>query len=236
MLFYKLFRYSPFFVTILLSGSEQIKMNNELLKLFDIPDDVVEELLIDNKDSFYEISIRVKSSRTCCPRCNSIHLVRKGNRKRSLVSVPVNDRPVRIVTHAKRYRCNDCQCSFEDINPAAYGDWSFTRTAVISLLDKLKPYNATNASVARSFGVSSTRIMEISDAFVRVKKHRLPRVLLIDEFHFSRNSRYQYHATDMNFENSLMIDIIESRTHDVLSDCLFRIDQKEKRSNISVLT
>lgn len=56
-------------------------MNNELLKLFDIPDDAVEELLIDNKDSFYEISIWVKPSRTCCSRCNSIHFVRKGNKK-----------------------------------------------------------------------------------------------------------------------------------------------------------
>lgn len=204
-------------------------MNNELLKLFDIPDDAVEELLIDNKDSFYEISIWIKPSRTCCPRCNSIHFVRKGNRKRSLVSVPVNDRPARIVTHVKRYRCSDCQCSFEDINPAAYGDWSFTRTAVISVLDRLKPYNATYASVARSFGVSSTRIMEIFDTFVRVKRHRLPRVLLIDEFHFSRNSRYQYPAILMNFENSLIIDIVESRTHDVMSDYLFRIDQKERK-------
>lgn len=167
--------------------------------------------------------------------CKSIHIVRKGNRKRSLVSVPVNDRPARIVTHVKRYRCNDCHCSFEDTNPAAYGEWSFTKAAVISILDRLKPYNATYASVARTFDVYSTRIMEIFDTFVRVKRHRFPRVLLIDEFHFSRNSRYQYPAILMNFENSLIIDIVESRTHDAMSDYLFRINQKEKRSNISVL-
>lgn len=212
-------------------------MNNELLKLFDIPDDAVEELLIDNKDSFYEISIWIKPSRTCCPRCKSTHFVRKGNRKRFLVSVPVNDRPARIVTHEKRYHCHDCQCSFEDMNPAAYGDWSFTRTAVVSVLDRLKPYNATYASVARSFGVSSTRIMEIFDTFVRVKRHRLPRVLLIDEFHFSRNSRYQYPAILMNFENSLIIDIVnQQRMMSCPTVSSRSIRKKEKRSNISVLT
>lgn len=92
-----------------------------------------------------------------------------------------------------------------------------------------KPYNATYASVARMFGVSSTRIMEIFDTFVRVKRHSLPRVLLIDEFHFSRNSKYKYPAILMNFENNLIIDIVESRTHDIMSDYLFKIDLEERK-------
>ena len=95
----------------------------------------------------------------------------KGNRKRSLVSVPVNDKPVKMSTYVKRYRCFDCDTSFSDVNPISYEDWSFTRTAIISILNRLKPYNATYASIARSFGVSSTRIMEIFDTFVRVKRH-----------------------------------------------------------------
>lgn len=86
------------------------------------------------------------------------------------------------------------------------------------------------------FGVSSTRIMEIFDTFVRIKRHSLPRVLLIDEFHFSRNSKYKYPAILMNFENNLIIDIVESRTHDIMSDYLLRlIWKKEKRSNTYAL-
>lgn len=52
-------------------------MNNEVLKLFDIPDDTIEKLLIDNKDSFYEISIWVKSLRTCCPDATAFILSEK---------------------------------------------------------------------------------------------------------------------------------------------------------------
>ena len=38
-------------------------MNNELLKLFDIKDDVVETFTVDHKESNYEIDIRFKPSR-----------------------------------------------------------------------------------------------------------------------------------------------------------------------------
>ena len=204
-------------------------MNNELLKLFDIKDDVVETFTVDHKESNYEIDIRFKPSRFSCPTCGSTHFISKGNKKRSIVSVPVNDKPVKMVTYVKRYKCIDCNASFSDVNPIAYGDWSFTRTAIISILNRLKPYNATYASIARMFGVSSTRIMEIFDTFVRIKRHSLPRVLLIDEFHFSRNSKYKYPAILMNFENNLIIDIVESRTHDIMSDYLFKIDLEERK-------
>ena len=51
-------------------------------------------------------------------------------RKDLLHSVPVNDKPVKMITYVKRYKCIDCNASFSDVNPIAYGDWSFTRTAI----------------------------------------------------------------------------------------------------------
>ena len=76
-------------------------MNNELLKLFDIKDDVVETYTVDHKESNYEIDIRFKPSRFSCPTCGSTHFISKGNKKRSLVSVPVNDKPVKMITYVK---------------------------------------------------------------------------------------------------------------------------------------
>lgn len=204
-------------------------MNKELLQLFDIKDDDVESFTVDNNQLNYEINIRFKPSRKCCPHCGSMHFINKGNKKRLLVSTPINDKPVRMMTYVKRYKCLDCDLSFSDINPIAYDDWSFTRTAIISILNKLKPYNATYASIARMYGVSSTRIMDIFDTFVRIKRHTLPRVLLIDEFHFSRSTKYKYPAILMNFENNLIVDIVESRTHDIMSDYFFKISLEERK-------
>lgn len=206
-----------------------ITMNNELLKLFDINDDDVEYFSVDNLDSHYEINITFKPTCKCCTNCGSINFIKKGSKKRKLISTPMNNKPVNIISRVKRYKCNDCNSYFMDINPIAYGDWSFTRTAIVSILNSLKPYTATYASIARMYGVSSTRIMEIFDTFVRVKRHDLPKVLLIDEFHFSRNTKYKYPAILMNFENNLIIDIVESRTHDILSDYFFKINIEERK-------
>ena len=204
-------------------------MNKELLKLFDIKDDDVERFTIDNLADFYEINVWFKPECICCPVCGSIHFNSKGYSRRNLVSNPMNDKPVRIITHTKRYRCIDCSATFSDDNPIAYDNWSFTRTAIISILDRLKPYNSTYASVAKSFGVSTTRIIEIFDSFVRIKRHSLPRVLLMDEFHVSKHSKYKYPALLMNFENNLIVDIVESRTHDVMSSYFFGINPEERK-------
>ena len=175
-------------------------MNKELLQLFDIKDDDVESFTVDNNELNYEINIRFKPSRKCCPHCGSMHFINKGNKKRSLVSTPINDKPVRMITYVKRYKCLECDFSFSDINP-----------------------------IARMYGVSSTRIMDIFDTFVRIKRHTLPRVLLIDEFHFSRNAKYKYPSILMNFENNLIVDIVESRTHDIMSDYFFKISLEERK-------
>ena len=127
------------------------------------------------------------------------------------MSTPINDQPVKIITHLKRYKCLDCTSYFSDSNPIAYENWSFTKVAIIM------------------FGVSTTRIIDVFDAFVRIKRHNLPKVLLIDEFHFSRHTKYKYPAILMNFENNLIIDIIESRTHDIMSDYFFKINLEERK-------
>ena len=95
------------------------------------------------------------------------------------MSTPINDQPVKMITHLKRYKCLDCNSYFFDTNPIAYENWSFTKVAIISILNKLKPYNATYASIARIFGVSTTRIIDVFDAFVRIKRHNLPKMMLV---------------------------------------------------------
>nr|WP_302132761.1 transposase [Thomasclavelia spiroformis] len=72
--------------------------------------------------------------------------------------------------------------------------------------------------------------MDIFDTFVRIKKHTLPRVLLIDKFHFSRSTKYKYPSILMNFKNNLIVDIVvESRTHDIMSDYFFKISLEKKK-------
>ena len=76
-------------------------MNNELLKLFDIKDDVVDTFTVDNNDSNYEIILDLNLPGYIAPIVAALIFINKGNRKRSLVSVPVNDKPVKMSTYVK---------------------------------------------------------------------------------------------------------------------------------------
>ena len=110
-----------------------------------------------------------------------------------------------------------------------------TRTAVITILKELKPYNSTYASVARRFGISVTQVINLFDKYIRVKRKKLPRILLIDEFFFSRKAKYKYPAILMNFENNVIIDVIKSRKQEVTIDYLHSIPKtKKKLLNTSV--
>ena len=91
-------------------------MNNELLKLFDIKDDVV-DTFVDNVDSNYEINIRFKPSRLYCPSVAALILSIKVIEKDPLYPYLSNDKPVKMSTYVKRYRCFDCDTSFSDVNP-----------------------------------------------------------------------------------------------------------------------
>lgn len=206
--------------------------NNKLLKIFDVDDSLINYFDIFFDTHTYIISMTFKSRSTCCNKCGSVHIHKKGFEKRILVSNPINGFPSRLHVKIRRYKCVDCSCTFFDPNPVGYKDWNFTRVAISTILDKLKPYTSTYASVAKEYGVSTTRIMQIFDTFVSVDRKPLPRIL--DEFHFSRQSKYMYPAILMNFENKLIIDIIESRRHEVLADYLFKI-KKEERSRVEYI-
>lgn len=79
--------------------------------------------------------------------------------------------------------------SLVENNPIAYKNSNMTRTAVITILDELKPYTATYSQVGRRFGISTTQVINLFDKYVRVKRKQLPRVLLIEEVLFLKKSQ-----------------------------------------------
>lgn len=204
-------------------------MNEKIsLKLFDIDDTLVTYFHIDLIDNHYHIYIDVKSTTSCCPSCGSIKLVGNGHHKKNLISVPINDRHVTIHAKFKRILCHDCGSSFVDHHSLYYLNTKFTHSAIVSILTRLKPYNITYSQIARDFGVSTQKIVDIFDMFIRIKRKHLPRILLIDEFFFGRHAKYKYPTLLMNFENNLIIDIVESRRHEVFSSYLYAIPKKER--------
>lgn len=201
-----------------------------LLKIFDLDDDLVDDVSFETDINRNTLYVKFKKIITCCPVCDSLKLLSKGYYTSKLVGCPFNGRSTVIECKIKRFICKDCGSYPVDVNPISYKNTNMTRTAVITILNELKPYTATYSQVAKRFGTSASHIINLFDRYVRVKRKKLPRVLLVDEFYFSRKVRFKYPTILMNFENNVIIDVIKSRKQEVTLDYFFHIPKKEKEA------
>ncbi|MBS6116645.1 MAG: ISL3 family transposase, partial [[Clostridium] spiroforme] len=98
-----------------------------------------------NQNKLY---IKFKKIIKCCSNCGSVNFLSIG--------CPFNGKPTLIVCKLRKYVCKDCHSYFVENNPIVYKNSNLTRTAVITILDELKPYTATYSQVGRRFGISTT--------------------------------------------------------------------------------
>ena len=228
-----IFIYASFFNIICMSKLVKgviVDNINIILKLIDIDANLIDSINLINEENQYIFVIYLKRIISECPYCHSKHIIVKGNIVRDIVGSQYNNKPSILSVHLKRLKCKDCNSTFNDENPIAYLSTSFSKQAVIHILDDLKPYNSTYSSVAKKYGVSALSIINLFDTFVQIERKTLPRILLMDEFYFSRHSKYKYACMLMNFEKGYIVDIIESRQHRCLSNYFFNISKEEKES------
>lgn len=228
-----IFIYASFFTIIDMSKlvkGVNVDNINIISKLIDVDIDIIDSINLINEDNRYIFVINLKRIIKKCPYCHSENIIIKGNIIRDIVGSQYNNKPSTLSVHLKRLKCKKCNSTFNDDNPIAYLSTSFSRQAVIHILDDLKPYNSTYSSVAKKYGVSVLSIINLFDTFVQIERKPLPRVLLMDEFYFSRHSKYKYACMLMNFEKGYIVDIIESRQHRYLSNYFFNISKEEKES------
>ena len=209
-----------------MKGNE-IMDNKELCYMLDLDPDTVEDVNITRKDEKYVFSIVMKRQTYECPECHSSHVNIKANKSKKLVGAQFNNCPSIYMIHFKRLCCRDCGSSFYDHVPLADETTKIARVTQLHILEDLKPFNSVFASVARKYDISTTKVISLFDENVQVKRHPLPRILLIDEFYFQRHSQQKYAFVMMNFENKVIVDIIKSRWQNVLSDYFYSIDAEK---------
>lgn len=179
--------------------------------MLDLDLDTVENVNVTGKDEKYEFRIIMKRQTYECPECHSSHVNIKSNKTKKLIGAQFNNRPSTYTISFKRLCCKDCGTSFYDHFPLADETTKIAKVTQLHILEGLKPFNSVFASVARKYGISTTKVISLFDENIQVRRHPLPRILLIDEFYFQRHSQQKYAFVMMNFENKVIVDIINSR-------------------------
>lgn len=204
-------------------------MKNFIINLLDIEEKDVEDMIFDYQGDKLYMTILFKQKYHQCPRCLRITQSIKDYSLKTLAHQVINHRLTFIQYNCRRYICPYCHKTFYEDSPFGKTYSSITNATLIFILEDLKHYTATYSHIAQRYGISPTTVTRLFDNHVQIPRHKMQRVICIDEFYFNRHSQYKYAFLIMGFKNNLIIDIVESRRQEKLNDYFFNISIDERR-------
>lgn len=187
------------------------------------PDEV--ELIepIPSNDSQFDYRITLKKKDHFCPRCGCLTHRVKDYSIHKIKAKIFNTGPTTILYKCRRYLCKECGKTFVEHTTLTGDKKKISQNTAASILKDLKPYNSTFSSVAREYGVSVSSVIDLFDKYVQIDPNTISEIMCWDEFYFSRHHKHKYAFIMLNFKNKAIINILESRKTQFLSDYFYRI-------------
>jgi transposase len=175
----------------------------------------------------YVISARYLPEPIACARCGVIgQLYRHGVKRQRFMDLPIHGKRVGIIAYRQRYLCQAChKTSFQPLD-----DMDQKHAATVRLISFVgrEAMRRTFVSVADDTGIHERTVRRLFTAEVaRMEsetKFETPRWLGIDEVHLVKRPR----CILTNVEKHTVIDLLASRTKDVVSWYLYQLPERDK--------
>lgn len=202
-----------------------------LLALFGLDRDEVEAVdSITPEEGYAEVLVELRHNDPPCPKCGEGNPYRFGYRTVRINNSITNNMRMTAVIRVPRYRCRKCKaCHSEGFSLFERGA-RISRPVESSIRDDLRK-TLSYSEIAREYGVSVTEVVRIMDSIKDPGRLPLPRVLCVDEFHFSSGRKSlagDYPFAMSNPMDGTIVDIVRSRRKDYLEDYFSKIDAKER--------
>ncbi len=183
---------------------------------------------IDVQESEYDYAIHAKYLKEpdVCIRCGVIgQLYRHGVKKQRFMDLPVHNKRVGLIVHRQRYHCRACgKTSFQPLSDMNKKHAITERLLVYINKEATK---RTFVSVADDTGIHERTVRRLfAQELVRLEseiKFETPRWLGIDEVHLVNRAR----CILTNVEQRTVIDMLTSRTKDVVSKYLYNLPNRQ---------
>jgi transposase len=194
------------------------------MNILNLPDWEVIEL----KESEYDYAIHAKYTPepTACIRCGVIgQLYRHGIKRQRFMDLPVHNKRVGLIVHRQRYLCRACKkTSFQPLPDVA--DHHSSTKRLLAYIGK-ESMKRTFVGVADDTGIHERTIRRLFAIEVarldQEVKFETPRWLGIDEVHLVKKAR----CLLTNVEQRTVIDMLATRTKDVVSRYLYRMPDRQ---------
>lgn len=205
------------------------------MSTLDLEESNVQSIQYVNKNNQHFYLLTLVSRGAFCPECRTFSKKIHGYKDKKINHSILLKENLTIVYHQRRYKCPNCSKTFVESDPFTSHHCRFSNKTIDNVLNLLKDYNQTFSSVSRLTGVSITEVIEIFDEYVQIDRKKLQEVICIDEFYFSRKSKYKYACMLVGFKNGLIIDVLESRKKSKLRS-YFRLIPEEERNTVKFVS
>lgn len=165
-----------------------------------------------------------------CPRCSSTHLRQKGKFERVVRHTPVGLRPVLLVLNGRKYRCEECRRHFRQEFPGI-GRWKRTTAAYRRQIFVQHHEGISQKALAQREHLGGSTVdrwyQEFLDLKLRERQNDpCPRVLGIDEHHFSRKDGFATTFCDLGKRK--IFDVTLGRSEKALERYLNQLVAKDR--------
>lgn len=211
-----------------------IYLNSEqlhVLQLFNLEDKDVLSISYNSiaKEDIAHIHIKQVNHPIPCPNCEYEKPKIKEYVEKHITHSALSDRPCQIIYQARRYVCPICGRTFYEKNPFVFNSQKISTLTVFNILEDLKNFNETFASVARRHNVSPTSAASIFDSHVDISRRTLPSNICIDEVYAFKSKDSKYVCVLLDYDTQEVIDVLPSRRKQYLSDYFYKIPLEERK-------
>jgi len=191
--------------------------------------------VIEVKESEYDYSIHAKYTPEpiACIRCGVIgQTYRHGIKKQRFMDLPIHNKRVGLIVYRQRYRCRACKkTSFQPLPDM--DKHHATTLRLLSYIGK-ESMKRTFVGVADDTGIHERTVrrlfaLEVAKLESEVKIET-PRWLGIDEVHLVKKAR----CILTNIEQRTVIDMLATRTKDVVSHYLYQMPNRNRIELVSM--
>lgn len=211
-------------------------MNNSdyqsfVLQLFNLEDADVKSVEYLRAGNNAIIDITLNSNPQPCPECGFDSPKIKNYVLKKIVHSSLTDRACTLHYHARRYICPVCRKTYYEHNPFVFKSMKISIGTVRNVLEELKDYNETFASVAHRNHISPTTVASIFDSHVNIPRKALPAMINFDEVYAFKSKNSKYVCMILDYQTQAPVDVLPSRRYEYLYSYFMSIP-KEERKNV----
>lgn len=180
-------------------------------------------------DSGFIYEIEQRKDIRICPKCNCNNAVIKDYDYVEINCSETNHITDTVRIKKVRFKCKGCKITFtpdiKGIKP-----YSKISSQTRDLIVKDFSQKITFTDIAKRYGLSITRVLQIFDAVITFVPRRLmPSVLCIDEIRFQEELDQKYCCVLYDFNKREIVDIIKNRQLPYLDEYFSNISEKERK-------